>query len=137
MGLHVKEFATGAMVPAARRERGRRAVVSGVMAEDGVLRHYLRTGAQMLASRWRGGGAEIDLILRQGDDLVFVEVKRAATHALAAERLGRSQMTRICHAAGCYLEASGLSALTAMRFDAALVDGQGRVEVISNAFGEM
>ncbi|MDX5351046.1 MAG: YraN family protein [Paracoccaceae bacterium] len=105
------------------------------MAEDVVLRHYLRQGAALLASRWRGGGAEIDLILRQGADIVFVEVKKAATHALAAERLGRAQMDRICVAAGCFFDKSGLSPLTPMRFDAALVDGQGRVEIIPNAFG--
>jgi putative endonuclease len=135
MGLHVRDITAGATISATRRQRGRLAHASGTMAEDAVLRHYLRQGAELLASRWRGGGAEIDLILRQGEDIVFIEVKKAATHAVAAERLGRAQMDRICLAAGCFCDAAGISPLTPMRFDAALVDGHGRVEIIPNAFG--
>lgn len=135
MGFHATEILDGTAVPAARRQRGRIAYASGAMAEDAVLHQYLRQGAELLVSRWRGGGAEIDLILRHGEDILFVEVKKAATHALAAERLGRAQMDRICLAAGCFCHKTGLSPLTPMRFDAALVDGQGRVEIIPNAFG--
>lgn len=139
MGLHVTidPAAPTRAAPAARRRRGRLAQLSGVMAEDAVLRHYLRRGAQLMASRWRGAGAEIDLILRDGPDLVFVEVKKAASHALAAERLGAAQMARICRAACLYCEDQGLGSLTSMRFDAALVDGHGRVDIIANAFGEV
>ncbi len=32
-------------------------------------------GGGVPARRWRGGGAEIDLIFRDGDICVFVEVK--------------------------------------------------------------
>lgn len=135
MGLHVKDLEAVGAVPATRRQRGRIAYASGVLAEDAVLRHYLRQGAELLASRWRGGGAEVDLIVKQGEDIVFVEVKKAATHALAAERLGRSQMDRICRAAACWCDHAGVSPLAPMRFDVALVDGQGRVDVIWNAFG--
>lgn len=137
MGLHVTINGVGASAGrAARRQRGLVAQAAGVLAEDAVLRHYLRQGARLLDSRWRGGGAEIDLILQQGEDLVFVEVKKAGSHAAAAARLSRAQMARICRAACCYCEAAGVSSLTPMRFDAALVDALGRVEVIANAFGE-
>lgn len=143
MGRHLHDdFATAvsvvpqARVPQARRARGRLAALSGVMAEDSVHRHYLAQGAVLRASRWRGKAGEIDLIFQDGEDLVFVEVKKAATHALAAERLRPAQMARICQAACEYCEMTGLSSAVPMRFDAALVDQAGRIEQISNAFWE-
>lgn len=49
-----------------RAGRGRMADLSGRMAEEAVLRLYLQRGAQVLATRWRGQGAEIDLIVQDG-----------------------------------------------------------------------
>lgn len=117
-----------------RARRGRMACLSGQMAEESVLRCYEAMGCQVLEQRWRGQGGEIDLIIRDGDDLVFVEVKASATHAAAAERLQRRQMDRICLSALEYADRLG-GGSTGMRFDAALVDAAGRVELIHNAFG--
>ncbi|MDO5646343.1 YraN family protein [Paracoccus sp. (in: a-proteobacteria)] len=118
-----------------RRRRGQRAYQSGLMAEDSVSRLYLRRGATLLASRWRGKAGEIDLIFQDGADIVFVEVKASSTHRAAAERLGRAQMDRICLAACEFCDANGFGGLASMRFDVALVDAQGRVDLIDNAFG--
>ena len=122
-------------VSQARRVRGVAACAAGRMGEDSVRRDYLARGYALVASRWRGQAGEIDLILRQGDEFVFVEVKSSARHDQAAQRLSRRQMDRICHAAleFCGQLATGL--MTLMRFDAALVDRVGRVEIIENAFG--
>lgn len=124
-------------VSPARQARGRVAALSGIMAEDSVQRLFVARGARLLASRWRGRAGEIDLIFAEGEDLVFVEVKKAATHGLAAERLRPSQMARICRAALEYCERSGMGSPCFMRFDVALVDQQGRIELLQNAFGEM
>lgn len=123
-------------VPLVRRTRGRLAQLSGVLAEDTVARHLEALGLTVLARRWRGTVGEIDLICRDGDCLVFVEVKQAATHADAAQRLGRNQMDRICAAACeyCVAKAGGMD--REMRFDVALVDALGRVELLINAFAE-
>lgn len=43
-------------------------------------------------------------------------------------------MGRIWNAAAEFLEGEPMGQLTAARFDVALVDGQGRVEIIENAF---
>jgi putative endonuclease len=139
MGLHLPaEFSTATpVVSRARRDRGRLAALSGAMAEDSVHRQYLKNGAVLRASRWRGKAGEIDLIFQDGDDLVFVEVKKAATHAIAGERLRPAQMARICRAACEYCDVFGLGSAVPMRFDAALVDQSGRVELIENAFGEV
>ena len=106
---------------------------SGLAAEEQVARHYSRSGASILRRRWRGRGGEIDLILREGDVTVFVEVKAAPSHALAAERLGPVQAARVMRAAEEYLAAEPAGALAWTRFDVALVDAAGRVEVIENA----
>ncbi|MFI0395364.1 YraN family protein [Paracoccus jiaweipingae] len=118
-----------------RAARGAMAFTSGLLAEDNVAAHYAQGGATVLARRWRGRAGEIDLIVRQGDGVVFVEVKKAATTDLAAWRLNRRQMDRICLAAVEYCERFTTGTLTPMRFDAALVDDLGRIEVVQNAFG--
>ena len=120
--------------PAFRRNRGRLAFHSGHAAEQAVARHYDRQGTPITATRWRGTAGEIDLVAREGPGLVFIEVKKADTHAEAAWRLSRRQMDRICAAASEFLAGEPAGQMTEARFDVALVDAQGRVEIIRDAF---
>lgn len=121
----------------ARRTRtGGHAFAAGQLAEDQVAAHYQAAGCALLARRWRGAAGEIDLVIGDGDTIVFVEVKAAATHAAAAGRLGRRQMDRLCRAACEYCAALPAGQETAMRLDAALVDGLGRIEILRDAFGQ-
>jgi putative endonuclease len=113
--------------------RGARSFRSGQAAETGVARHYAGRGMTIAAQRWRGGGGEIDLIARDGDVVVFIEVKQARSHAEAAERLGAAQMRRIVQAATVYCDGEPKGQFTEVRFDLALVDGQGRIDIIENA----
>lgn len=119
----------------ARVMRGRVAYSAGCLAEGSVARAYVDQGHELIAERWRGRGGEIDLILRKDDEYIFVEVKKSARHAWAAERISTRQITRICNAAMEFCGRLPGGLLTAMRFDAALVDQFGRVEIIENAFG--
>lgn len=132
MGFH----STTAFASATRVARGARNHAAGRMAEDGAAAFYARRGGRILARRWRCQWGEIDLIVALDDVVVFVEVKSARTHEQAAWRLGRPQMDRICAAATAYCAHLEQGLLTPMRFDAALVDGTGRVDVIENAFGD-
>jgi putative endonuclease len=116
------------------RQKGRIAFHSGRAAEEAVARHYDRRGAPIAACRWRGAAGEIDLVAREGAGVVFIEVKKAATHAEAAGRLSRRQMDRIYAAASEFLEGEPAGQLTDCRFDVALVDAAGRVEIIQHAF---
>lgn len=115
-----------------RARRGTVNYLSGAAAEDSVARHYARSGAEVIARRWRGKAGEVDLILRLGDLHVFVEVKKAATFDLAAERLTSAQLSRIMSAAEEFLAAGTGQSPGFIRIDAALVDGEGKVEVIEN-----
>lgn len=114
-----------------RALRGKVAYLSGLSAEDAVLRFYRRQGAEFLDRRWRGPAGEIDLVCRCGGQLRFVEVKSAATHARAAESLRPRQMQRIAVSAECY--ALGPQGMRDFQIDVALVDIQGRIKVIENA----
>lgn len=122
--------------PRIRQARGRLAHLSGAMAEDAVSRRLVAAGLHVLARRWRGAAGEIDMICKDGECLVFVEVKQGRTLAEAGQRLGRRQMDRICAAANEYCADLPDGALTEMRFDVALVDALGQVEILQNAFAE-
>ncbi|ETX15175.1 hypothetical protein OCH239_18000 [Roseivivax halodurans JCM 10272] len=121
---------------ACRGTRRARSFEAGRSAEFTVAQDYARRGHAVVDTRWRGEAGEIDLIVRDGEGFIFVEVKKSRSFENAAVRLGRRQMDRICRTAGEFCEGEPLGALTAMRFDVALVDGQGLVKVIENAFGE-
>lgn len=118
-----------------RAARGLAAHASGHSAERRVAAEYEGRGCVVLESCWRSAAGEVDLILRDGDQIVFVEVKKADTHDAAAQRLSRRQMDRICMAAMLYADGQPAGSLTDIRFDAALVDAQARVEILENAFG--
>lgn len=118
-----------------RIDRGQRAYLTGLCGEHSVIRHYEDLGAQLLCQRWRGAGAEIDLIFRDGARLLFVEVKAGRTFDSAAQRVAWSQLHRIMRAAEAYagnhaLDDAGF--LPEMRIDVALVDGQGMVQILEN-----
>lgn len=119
-----------------RSLRGARNYHAGKAAEDSVARRYMAQGASVTDTRWRGRGGEIDLVVRDGEDVVFVEVKRARDFARAAASLGQRQIRRLCDAAAEYVGNLPTGLMTPMRFDLALVDAEGRVRVIANAFGE-
>lgn len=125
---------SAAPVAAGRRLRGTLACVSGHLAEESVARLLESRGISVVARRWRGKAGEIDLICRDREGLIFVEVKQSDTHQAAAERLGRAQQRRIMQAALEYCEQQGQVMLPELRFDAALVDRQGRIEILEAAF---
>jgi len=106
---------------------------AGSVAEDSVSQTYSRQGKTFAASRWRGKGGEIDLIYRDGDAVIFIEVKKSKTHARAAEMVRPRQMQRIFNAASEFVANEPKGQLTEMRFDVALVDGTGAVEIRENA----
>ena len=127
---------TGSPDPSvARRSRGQMAYQSGRLAEMAAADRYLAAGYEMVVRRWRGKAGEIDMILRKGALVVFVEVKSSRDFAHAAERISRRQMDRICMAACEFCGGLPAGQSTEMRMDAALVDQFGRVEIIEAAFG--
>ncbi len=113
---------------------GRVSYHAGLAAEDQVAQLYARQGQKILARRWRGTAGEIDLIARDGAGVVFIEVKKSKTHAMAAEHLTPRQMERIYQTASEFIGSEPLGQDTLVRFDVALVDSAGRIEILQNAF---
>jgi putative endonuclease len=126
----------GSAVVLNRATEGSVAHLAGAAAEASVASEYDRRGRIVAHRRWRGTAGEIDLIAREGDGFVFVEVKKARTFDDAALRLGRRQMDRIIATACEFLGTQPGGLLASMRFDLALVDSQGKVRIIEDAFGE-
>jgi len=137
MGQLCFDFTPDPAQPAvtARAAVGARNFRAGLAAEDQVARCYTQRGHRLLASRWRGQAGEIDLIFLGGDGVIFVEVKRAGNFCQAAEMLRPAQARRIADAAAEYLATMPLGQMTPARIDLALVDGQGRIEILENAIG--
>lgn len=107
---------------------------AGLAAEEAVAQRYVAAGRTVAARRWRGKAGEIDIIMRQGRVVVFVEVKQSRTHAEAALHLTPRQFARIALAAEEFVGDEPDGSLTEMRFDVALVDGQGVIEILENAY---
>lgn len=107
--------------------------LGGLAAEQSVAAQYVRNGYVLLAHRWRGKGGEIDLIFEKVDSVIFVEVKKSRSFERAAESLGAPQMQRLHTAAAEFLAGLPKGELTAARFDVALVNAQGEIEILENA----
>ncbi|MFC1500622.1 ribonuclease HII [Candidatus Zixiibacteriota bacterium] len=102
----------------------------GKRAEEMVAREYQEHGYLVEFRRWRGGGGEIDLVCRRGDELVIVEIK-ASRSTLAGSPLGwldSGQRRRMRSATTELLrQLEGDSQPAHVRFDLAAVvdDGNG------------
>jgi putative endonuclease len=107
--------------------------LAGKSAEDMVLRAYAEHGHRLLCRRWRGPAGEIDLVLEKGGEIVFVELKKSKSFADAAAHLSRAQIARLLCSAEAALGFFPKGSLTPMRFDVAMVDATGRIDVIPNA----
>ena len=88
----------------------------------------------LLENRWQGQSGEIDLIFSDAGGMVFVEVKKAVSFGVAASRLSVAQARRIHLAAEEYLAHVPSGALTDMRFDLALCNQAGAIEIREGAF---
>lgn len=117
-----------------RKARGLTNYLAGHAAEALVARHYEDRGVAICARNWRGITGEIDLIGREGDVVVFVEVKQSRSHDLAASHISAAQIGRIFATVDEFLAGEPKGLLTDVRIDLALVDGQGRIDVVENAF---
>lgn len=107
----------------------------GKAAEDAAADYLARQGLKPVERNWRCKGGEIDLIMRDGPVLVFVEVRarKDARFGGAAASIGAVKQGRIVHAAQLYL--TRLATAPPCRFDAVLIEG-GRLEWLKDAFGE-
>jgi len=113
-------------------------VALGRAAEEAAARHLDGLGWETLARNVRLCGAEIDLVMRDGDTIVFVEVRSRSrrAHGGPLETVGPTKQARIARAAAAFLSRAGLGAAPA-RFDVVGVDwrqGEPALEHVRHAF---
>jgi putative endonuclease len=126
------DFSPDLAAPSARQRRGARSHLTGIAAEEAVCRRYLAAGYDLVARRKRCPEGEIDLLMRLGVQLIAVEVKSSATHDQALDHAGFAQLERVSLACErCMLDMAG-DGISDMRLDLALVDAQGRIEVMES-----
>ena len=118
-----------------RAERGALGHRAGLSAEAQVAQDYQRRGYRVAGQRWRGHCGEIDLILHDGDGLVFVEVKKSRSFDRALQRLSSRQIARLLRAGEEFAGTQPRGSLTEMRFDVALMNEQGMIRIVENALG--
>jgi len=117
-----------------RTARGRAAQRSGVDAEAVAEAALIAEGWQVLVRRLRTAAGELDLVAERAGLLAFIEVKRRSTLAGAAAALGPRQRARLLAAAEIVLGEHPDWGRAGARFDVLLVDGQGRVRRVADAF---
>jgi len=122
----VSEFAKNAKRLAAFR--------LGVSAESVAAIFLGAKGYRTIARRWKSPVGEIDLVIKRGRLIVFVEVKARKDFDQAAESVLVRQRRRIVAAAQAWLAAHPEHAGYDMRFDAVLVSPGRMPQHIVSAF---
>jgi putative endonuclease len=106
----------------------------GQWGEDLAVRHYLRTGYEVLDRNWRSPTGELDLVLFDGSTYVFSEVKarRTADFGPASAAVTVAKQRRIRQLAVEWLRAHDVHAHS-IRFDVVAITGTD-LELIPDAF---
>jgi putative endonuclease len=111
----------------------------GAYGERIAERHLTANGLVVIARNWRCGDGEIDLILRDGDDVVFCEVKtrRGTRYGTPAEAVVGAKARRLRRLAARWLAETRVRPRE-VRFDVVSVlpqpRGAARVEHLRGAF---
>lgn len=111
----------------------------GRRAEDLVAESLQARGARVLLRNFRRRGGELDLVARDGRDLVIVEVRMRSSddYGGAAASVDRGKQRRIVLATRLLLQQHRALATLPLRFDVAVVHPDApawRIEWIRHAF---
>ena len=97
---------------------------TGDAAEQRALLYLQEQGLQLLERSFLCKGGEIDLIMREGKYLVFVEVRKRSSQQFggAIASVTRTKQKRLIHAAQVYLQR--IKPIPACRFDLVAIEGE-------------
>lgn len=101
----------------------------GRAAEDAALGFLESMGWTLVHRNYRCRLGEIDLVMRDGGSLVFVEVRARESNAFggAAASIGRAKQRRLVAAARHFLMTHPRAARMPARFDVVTISGSGGV----------
>lgn len=91
----------------------------GARFEQYALEHLELAGLRLVARNWRTRYGELDLVMRDGQELVFVEVRyrRDPRFGGGAASVGPAKRARLARAAAAFLQAHPRLASLPCRFD--------------------
>ena len=98
-----------------------RAYRHGHFAETAAAGFLLFKGYRLLARRYRTPLGEVDLIVRRGRTVAFIEVKARKSFAEAVEAIGPATERRVAAAADLWLMRHPRAAALTLRFDVVLI----------------
>ena len=112
-------------------------LLMGMQAEEQAREHLEQRGLRLLERNYRCKQGEIDLIMRDGEDLVFIEVRyrKSAAFGSAIESVTANKQNRLLATARHFLHANQVSA--PCRFDVVGITGHTpnvQIEWIKDAF---
>lgn len=113
-------------------------LVSGFAAEASARDYLIAQGLSWVESNYRCRLGEIDLIMRDKDYWVFVEVRSRASKAYggAIESITYGKQQKLLRTASLYLLTHKLHESAPVRFDVVSIEGKPpQLTWISNAFG--
>ncbi|MGQ0620996.1 MAG: YraN family protein [Panacagrimonas sp.] len=105
--------------------------------EEALAADYLvARGLSLVERNVRARGGELDLVMREGETLVIVEVRKRSHRGFgsAAESVDSRKQARIVAAAQALLATRPQFARLAVRFDVVALDSQDHIEWIKAAF---
>ncbi len=107
--------------------------VIGEKGEQAACRFLRKHGYRLIERNWVCSFGEIDIIARDGDTLVFVEVKARtrSDYGGAEEALTVHKQRRIVAASRMYL--SGIETDIPVRYDLVTIQS-GKIKLLKNAF---
>ena len=113
---------------------------SGRSAEALALRHLQQQGLRLLTQNWLCRRGELDLVMLDGDTVVFVEVRyrRHSAWGGALESVDARKRAKLATAAQLFLQKEARWARYPCRFDVVAINDDGRspprLNWIQNAF---
>ncbi len=113
----------------------------GNLAERRAYRYLKKAGLTLVTRNYRTSRGEIDLIMKDGKTVVFVEVRYRRTpkfgHSL--DSVNKAKQRRILYTANHYLRSKNYSSRTFFRFDVIAMHSDKddfTIEWFKNAFSE-
>ena len=111
-------------------------LLSGKQAESFAENYLTNQGLKFIGKNYRAKTGEIDLIMLDGDNYVFIEVRfrDKQSHGGGLESVTRSKQLKIVRTAQIYLQEKQLLDKVPCRFDVIALDGESQIEWVKAAF---
>ena len=110
--------------------------MKGAQEETLALEYLQARDMQLVARNFRCRGGELDLVMRERETLVIVEVRKRANpnFGSAAESVDGRKQARVIHAAQLFLAGHDEYSKSPVRFDVVTLDAANRIEWFKDAF---